>query len=117
MFMCLLNSSPASLHALLYSTICGPDDPAGMFGFCPGFAGGTNGIVDKVACTAGFIVKNISPNCPLPLFECTDAAFVFSFKCNSARLSHAGCPIVGGIEGCRKFSVILSELFVMFFLV
>ena len=82
----VLNSSTASLWVLLISVICAPVDPCGTAGFWPGLAGGTKGVADKVPYTAGLRVKKMSPNCPSPLLECTNAALALSFRCNSARL-------------------------------
>ena len=91
----VLNSSTASLWVLMISAICAAVDPGGTAGFWPGLAGGTKGVADKVPYTAGLRVKKMWPNCPSPRFECTDAALALSFRCNSARLSQVGCPMMG----------------------
>ena len=52
----VLNSSKASSCYLLMSAICGPVDPAGIVGCCPGLVGGMNGVDDRIASTASLTV-------------------------------------------------------------
>ena len=49
--------------------ICGPVDPGGMIGVCPGLKGGTKGTADIVAYIAGDNTNARCPRRPPPFSE------------------------------------------------
>ena len=88
----------------------GPVVPWGMTGWGPGFTGGMNGTLERVAYTAGCSVSQRWPKVPSPRLDWTDAALALSLECASAMVSYVGSPLIFGREGKGKPSIILSTV-------